>query len=179
MLNKSVGVILIGLVVAGCRLPCGGCAQWETCEASTSQCVVNAGARFDLIAVDGNVSNADRTILNGIPNPEICVDLGGEVCSVAETLTYSPTWNQKLAGDLDAASLLATPIPMRFVDSEPFGNSVEICDGNATITEAYLHASAFRFGCSNGSYVNFELKNVAVGTGVGDGGARGDGAARD
>ena len=72
------------------------------------------------------------------------------------------SWNQTLATSLDGAALLASPIPMQFIDSEPFLNSVQICDGTVTVLEQYIHEGGFRFGCSNGSFVNFGLKNVVA-----------------
>ena len=55
-MSKTTLLLVLGLVAAGCHAaPCGGCADWETCNAATDECVLNAGTRFDLVADDGDV----------------------------------------------------------------------------------------------------------------------------
>src|SRR6478672_12985185 len=46
-MGKTTVLLFLGFVAAGCHAgPCGGCAEWETCDVTTDQCTLNAGTRF-------------------------------------------------------------------------------------------------------------------------------------
>lgn len=158
------------LAAAGCHQPCGGCTDFESCQPATMSCVVNPGARFDLVAVDGHVDDSNRTLTDGLPNPEVCVALGSsQKCAAVQVLSYSPRWQQTLFSALDGALLLSTPLPVTYTDKGLF-HDVDICHGSVPLVERYLHDGGFRFNCNNGSYVSFSLKNVARGAATSDGG---------
>jgi hypothetical protein len=153
----------MGIALGGCDLPCGGCADFESCNPGETHCALNAGATFDLIVTSGYVSTNGRTLTDGLPSPQICVTIGGPVCSTIQDITYYPTWNQTLFSGLDGAALIQTPIPMSYIDKGIFSD-VTICDGTVTMLESYLHDGGFNFNCNNGSYVTFRLSNVDHGT---------------
>jgi hypothetical protein len=156
-------VIVVG--AAGCRMaPCGGCADWETCNAATNECVLNSGTRFDLVAVEGSVPGDSWDPLFGPPDPYICASDGQmEQCSSIQADDASPTWNDTLLTGLDGAALLETPLSFDYEDSDLDSPDV-ICQGGVTLTAAELHDGGFRFDCNNGSYARFRLHNTDRGT---------------
>jgi hypothetical protein len=54
-----------------------------------STCTLDSGASFDVVADHGDVSTNGRDFLtDGVPNPDLCIDLGGrQECSGARTQT--------------------------------------------------------------------------------------------
>ena len=90
--------IAVSVAAAGCRAaPCGGCAPWETCDVATDQCALNAGTRFDLVAVDGSVPGDNWDPFFGPPDPYICASDGAmEECSSIQSDDATPTWNDTL-----------------------------------------------------------------------------------
>jgi hypothetical protein len=156
---------LLAVGVAGCRTaPCGGCANWETCDAATDTCVLNAGTRFDLIADDGNVPGDNWDPFFGPPDPYICVSDGVmEQCSSIQSDDSSPKWNDTLLTGLDGSALLQAPLSFDYEDSDLDSPDL-ICTGGITITPAELHDGAFRVSCSNGSSARFTLHNTDRGT---------------
>ena len=160
-------LLAIAMVVAaaGCHMaPCGGCAEWETCNAATQECVLNVGARFDLVAVDGKVPGNDWDPLFGPPDPYICASDGlMEQCSSIQSDDSSPEWNDTLLTGLDGSALLQTPLSLDYEDSDVDSPDL-ICNGGVTLTAEELHAGGFRFNCSNGSYARFSLRNTDRGT---------------
>ncbi len=162
--------LTLGVATTGCLdLPCGGCSDFEWCDPVAQACVLNDGATFDLIATSGHISTNGRTLLDGLPNPQICVTIDAQQCSSIQDLTYYPTWNNTLFTGLDGAALKATPIPMRYIDKGIFSD-VTVCDGNVNMLETYLHDGGFNFNCTNGSYATFRLTNVSRGVALSDGG---------
>jgi len=145
--------------------PCGGCAEYETCERVTGQCALNDGTRFDLEAVDGDVPGDSWDPFFGPPDPYICVSTAtmSEQCTSPDSDTHSPSWNTVLLSDLDGAQLLATPLQMRYVDSDVDSDD-PICSGPVTLQEALIHAGGFRYNCSNGASAHFTLHNTVRGT---------------
>jgi hypothetical protein len=159
------GCLLIASLVAGCHTaPCGGCAQWETCDVAANQCVLNAGTVFDLVAVDGKVPGDNWDPFFGPPDPYICASLGGmEGCSTPQSDDSSPTWNQELLADLSGDGLLTANIGIRYEDSDLDSDDL-ICNGSVTVTGIELHDGGFNFNCSNGSVARFTLRNTNRGT---------------
>ena len=155
----------IGLGAAGCHpSPCGGCAEWETCDAATTECVLNDGTRFDLVAADGEVPGDDWDPFFGPPDPFICVSAGGdEQCTSVDSDTHSPRWNQTLLTDLDGAALQTATLALRYDDSD-LDSPDPICSGPLEMNAALVHDGGFRFDCGNGAYARFELMNTARGT---------------
>jgi hypothetical protein len=161
-------LVLLALLAttAGCqRLPCGGCADYETCSAVADQCVLNDGARFDLEAVDGNVPGDNWDPFFGPPDPYICASGQGqaEQCSPVDSDTHSPSWKQVLLSDLDGATLLAEPLEFRYEDSDLDSDDL-VCQGPLTLQNSLINDGGFSFHCNNGSYANFALHNTVKGT---------------
>lgn len=155
---------MIALAAAGCRPePCGGCRQWETCDAATDACVLNDGTRFDLVAADGSVPGDDWDPFFGPPDPYVCVSAGGaEQCTSPDSDTHSPRWNQTLLTDLDGTALSTTTLAVRYEDSD-LDSPDHICSGPVQMSAALLHEGGFSFDCARGS-ARFELMNTARGT---------------
>lgn len=156
-------VLVLGFLVAGCHTgPCGGCAQWETCDVAANQCVLNAGTVFDVMAEDGNVPG-DWDPFFGPPDPYICVSAGGmEGCTSAQSDDSTPSWHQEVLADLGGDALLTTPIGIRYVDSDVDSDD-PICSGTITVSAAELHAGGFTFSC-HGPSARFSLINTNRGT---------------
>lgn len=163
-LTIAAGLVL-SFLVAGCHTgPCGGCADWETCDVASNQCVLNAGTVFDLVADDGKVPGSDWDPFYGPPDPYVCASLEGmESCSTPQSDDSSPSWNQELLADLGGDALLSARIGIRYEDSDLDSDDL-ICNGTITVTSAELHAGGFNFNCSNGSYARFTLRNTNRGT---------------
>jgi hypothetical protein len=157
--------LLLVLVAAGCHAaPCGGCADWETCDVATNTCALNAGTRFNLVADDGRVPGDSWDPFFGPPDPYVCVSVGGlEQCTTVQSDDSSPTWNQELFADLDGDALETMTMGVRYEDSD-LDSDDSICSGSITVTSEEVHAGGFRFNCNNGSYANFTLRNTARGT---------------
>ena len=158
-------VAVLGFVAAGCHVaPCGGCAEWETCEQATQVCVLNNGTRFDLVADDGNVPGDNWDPFFGPPDPYICAGMNGtEGCTTEQSDDSSPSWNQEVLADLSGDSLLANAIGIRYEDSDLDSPDL-ICSGTVTVTTDELHAGGFRYNCGNGATARFTLKNIDRGT---------------
>jgi hypothetical protein len=158
-------VFLLTAGAAGCRTaPCGGCAEWETCDVASDQCVLNAGTRFDLLADDGNVPGDNWDPFFGPPDPYICVsDATDQKCSSVQSDDATPTWNETLLTNLDGSALVQMPLAFDYEDSDVDSPDL-ICRGTLTLTPAWLHDGGFRFNCSNGSYASFTLRNTDRGT---------------
>ena len=159
------GAIALSTAAAGCHGgPCGGCPAWETCDVASDRCTLNAGARFDLVAVDGHVPGDNWDPFYGPPDPYICVSDGAmEQCSSVQSDDATPTWNDTLFTGLDGAALLQTPLSFDYEDSDVDSPDL-ICSGTVLITDAYVHDGGFRFDCSNGAYARFSLRNIDPGT---------------
>ncbi|MGZ3429277.1 MAG: hypothetical protein ACXVCV_21645 [Polyangia bacterium] len=157
--------LMLTALAAGCHAaPCGGCAQWESCDVADSQCVLNAGTVFDLVAVDGKVPGSDWDPFFGPPDPYICASLEGmEGCSTPQSDDSSPRWNQELLADLSGDGLLTSKIGIRYEDSDLDSDDL-VCNGSITITSAELHVGGFTFDCRTGSYARFTLRNTNRGT---------------
>ncbi len=162
---REMTLLMLGLMAAGCHAgPCGGCPGWESCDPASDQCVLNAGTRFDLVADDGRVPGDSWDPFFGPPDPYICASIGGvESCTTVQSDDATPTWNQELLADLDGDSLLATPIAMRYEDSDIDSDDL-ICSGVVTLTPQELHDGGFVFDCGNGPYARFTLHNTVPGT---------------
>jgi hypothetical protein len=155
----------LGFVVAGCHVaPCGGCADWETCEAATNTCALNAGTKFDLVAVDGEVPGDNWDPFFGAPDPFVCASVGAaESCTQDDSDDHSPSWNQELLADLGGDELLSTTIAVRYEDSD-VDSPDPICSGTVVVSAAELHAGGFDYRCTNGAWVHFALRNTVRGT---------------
>lgn len=164
-MTKPMLLSVLGLVAAGCHAPpCGGCADWESCDASTNACVLNAGTRFDLVASDGSVPGDDWDPIYGAPDPYVCVgDALRDECSSIQSDDWSPTWNDTLLTGLDGAALLATPLSFDYEDSDLDSPDL-ICRTSFTLTAAQLHDGAFRVDCIDGAWARFTLRNTDRGT---------------
>jgi hypothetical protein len=164
-MGKTTVLLFLGFVAAGCHAgPCGGCAEWETCDVTTDQCTLNAGTRFDLVADDGNVPGDSWDPFFGPPDPYICVSsTTDEGCSSIQSDDSSPTWNDTVLSNLDGSALLTTTLGFDYEDSDLDSPDL-ICSSAVTLTAADLHAGGFRFNCSNGSSARFTLKNTNRGT---------------
>lgn len=158
-------VCAIGFGAAGCHpSPCGGCAEWESCDVVTDQCVINDGTRFDLVAADGKVPGDNWDPFFGPPDPFVCVAAGGdEQCSSDESDTTSPRWNQTLLTDLDGTALQTATLAVRYEDSD-IDSPDPICSGPIELSAELVHDGGFVFRCSSGAYARFELMNTARGT---------------
>jgi hypothetical protein len=165
MVKTTMLLLVLGYVAAGCHVaPCGGCAEWETCDVATNACVLNDGARFDLVADDGRVPGDNWDPFFGPPDPYICVSSAtDEECSSIQSDDAAPTWNATLLTNLDGAALLTTTLGFDYEDSDLDAPDL-ICRGALIITPEELHAGGFRFNCSNGSWARFTLKNTNRGT---------------
>lgn len=166
MRNLAWLSVVLGLAAAGCHAgPCGGCPDYETCDAASDACVLNDGARFDLVANDGDVPGDNWDPLWGPPDPYVCVGGLGqpENCTTAQSDTHSPKWNQTLFSDLDGAALLGATLTVTYQDSDVDSPDL-ICEGTATMTADYLRDGGFSFNCSNGASARFELVNTVRGT---------------
>jgi hypothetical protein len=151
---------------AGCHpLPCGGCANYETCSLVTNECVLNANTRFDLEAVDGDVPGDNWDPFFGPPDPYICVSSANaaEQCTMPDSDTHSPSWHTVLLSDLDGTQLLATGLAMRYLDSDVDAPDL-ICSGPLTLQESWIHQGGFTYRCSNGADARFALHNTDRGT---------------
>ena len=85
--------------------PCGGCADWETCDVAADQCVLNAGTRFDLVAVDGSVPGDNWDPFFGPPDPYICATRApAQKLLVDPSDDSTPKWNETLADRSRAAT---------------------------------------------------------------------------
>jgi C2 domain-containing protein len=164
-MTKTMLLALLGMVAAGCHAaPCGGCAEWETCEAATNACALNAGTMFDLVADDGSVPGDNWDPFFGPPDPYICASVGGaEKCTEVDSDDATPSWDEELLADLSGDGLLSTPIAIRYEDSDIDGDD-PICSGTVVVTASELHVGGFTFNCSNGSYARFTLHNSERGT---------------
>jgi hypothetical protein len=154
------------LWATGCHpAPCGGCADYESCDVAANQCVLNTGARFDLVADRGNVPGDNWDPFFGPPDPFLCLSIAGtaEQCSTPQSDDSSPKWGQTLLTDLDGDRLLTTPLGFRYEDSD-IDSADSICSGAVTITRQYLHDGAFNINCSNGAWARVALQNVERGT---------------
>ena len=164
-MGKTTVLLFLAFVAGGCYArPCGGCADWETCDATTQICVLNAGTRFDLVADDGNVPGDEWDPFFGPPDPYVCASSATEEqCSSIQSDDSSPKWNDTLLTDLNGDALLTSPIGIDYEDSDLDSPDI-ICNGAVTLTPAELHAGGFRYNCSNGSYARFTLENTNRGT---------------
>jgi len=158
-------LLLLVLVAAGCHVaPCGGCADWETCDVAADACVLNANTRFDLVADDGSVPGDSWDPFFGPPDPYVCASGGGqEECSSIQSDDSTPSWNDTLLIGLDGDALLTTTLAIDYEDSD-LDSPDRICSGAVTITAAELHAGGFTFHCSNSSWARFTLHNTDRGT---------------
>lgn len=160
-------VWVLGIAAAaGCQpAPCGGCADWETCDATTMACVLNEGARFDLVAADGEVPGDDWDPFFGPPDPFVCVAAldTTEQCTSPDSDAHSPRWNQTLLTDLDGAALQTATLAVRYEDSD-LDTPDSVCSGTVTMRPEYVHDGGFVFRCGNGADARFELLNTARGT---------------
>jgi hypothetical protein len=158
-------LLLLVLVAAGCHVaPCGGCADWETCDVAADVCTLNAGARFDLVAVDGSVPGDNWDPFFGPPDPYICASSGVmEECSSIQSDDATPKWNDTLLTGLDGEALLSAALALDYEDSD-LDTPDLICRGVVTLTAAELHAGGFTFHCDNGSWARFSLHNTDRGT---------------
>jgi hypothetical protein len=169
MRTSSMSVLCFGaslLALAGCHaLPCGGCADYETCEPLTNRCALNDGTRFDLEAVDGEVPGDDWDPFWGPPDPYICVSAANaaEQCTTPDSDTHSPKWNTILLTDLDGTQLLTSPLQMHYWDSDVDAPD-SICAFPVTLQESWLHSGGFEYTCGNGASVHFALHNTVRGT---------------
>jgi len=166
-MSKTTLLLALGLVAAGCHAaPCGGCADWETCNAATDECVLNSGTRFDLVADDGDVPGDSWDPFFGPPDPYICASDGvDEQCSSIQSDDSSPKWNETLLTGLDGSALLTMTLSFDYEDSDLDSPDL-ICSAGVTLTAAELHAGGFRFNCSNGSSARFTLHNTDRGAPV-------------
>ena len=101
-MSKTTLLLVLGFVAAGCHAaPCGGCADWESCDVAADTCVLNAGTRFELVADDGSVPGDNWDPFFGLPDPYICADAGPgtEACSSIQSDDSTPKWNDTLATD--------------------------------------------------------------------------------
>jgi hypothetical protein len=169
MRNWVLATMLVAtamLVVAGCHAgPCGGCADYETCNTVSNMCVLNTGARFDLYATSGHVDGDSWDPFFGPPDPYVCVTVPGqqEYCTSPQSDTHSPKWNEQLVIDLDGDTLEATSIAVRYEDSD-LDSPDHICSGHIQFTAEFVHDAGLTMRCSNGASAGFELKNTARGT---------------
>jgi hypothetical protein len=164
-MRNAMLLLGIGWMATGCHVaPCGGCPAWETCDVAADQCTLNAGTRFDLVAVDGKVGGSDWDPLFGPPDPYVCAAVAGvESCSTVQSDDSSPQWNQELVADLAGEDLLTTAISVRYDDSD-LDSDDTICSASITLTAEELHGGGFSFNCGNGSYARFALRNTDPGT---------------
>jgi hypothetical protein len=156
---------VLGFLVAGCHAaPCGGCAQWETCDVASNQCALNAGTVFDLVADNGKVPGDSWDPFFGPPDPYVCASLGGmEGCSTQQSDDSSPSWNQELLADLSGDALASAQIAIRYEDSDLDSDDL-ICTGSVAVSAELLHDGGFTFHCGNGATATFTLRNTNRGT---------------
>ena len=164
-MTKTTLLLILGFVAAGCHAaPCGGCAEWETCDAATDACVLNAGTRFDLVAVDGRVPGDNWDPFFGPPDPYICASDGElEQCSSIQSDDATPTWNDTLLTGLAGDALVAQPLSFDYDDSDLDSPDL-ICSGGYQVSAADVHAGGFTYRCNNGAYARFSLRNTDRGT---------------
>ena len=165
-LTVALVVSAFGIVAAGCHVaPCGGCAAWETCEQATQVCALNAGTKFDLVAEDGNVPGDNWDPFFGAPDPYICVAAvgGSENCTADVSDDSTPSWNQQLLEGLSGDDLLASPLSIRYEDSD-VDSPDQICAGTRQVTALELHHGGFTFHCTNDASARFALQNTDRGT---------------
>ncbi|MDB4966660.1 MAG: hypothetical protein JWN44_2349 [Myxococcales bacterium] len=156
----------LAVAIAGCHpQPCGGCADYETCDVAANACVLNTGARFDLYATHGRVDGDNWDPFFGPPDPFVCVRPAGqmELCTSAISDSHTPKWDQQVAVDLDGATLTTAPMAVRYEDSD-IDAADPICSGNFTFTAKLVHEGGLSFNCSNGASANFELRAINLGT---------------
>ena len=83
------------------------------------QCVLNAGTRFDLVAVDGSVPGDNWDPFFGPPDPYICASDGVmEQCSSIQSDDATPKWNDTLLTGLDGEALLTTALAFDYEESD-------------------------------------------------------------
>jgi hypothetical protein len=164
--SMRITVAILLLASAGCHTgPCGGCADYETCNLATNACVLNTGARFDLWATHGSVPGDNWDPFFGPPDPYICVTPPGhqELCTTNVSDSHSPKWNQRVGVDLDGATLTTTSLAFRYEDSD-IDTPDLICSGTMMFTSQYIHEGGMSINCSNGSNASFDLRATALGT---------------
>jgi hypothetical protein len=163
----SWALVLLGASgFVGCASrPCGGCADYASCDVVTDQCVINDGARFDLEAADGKVPGDDWDPLWGAPDPYVCVQAQGkaEQCTDDDSDSHSPKWNTVLLTDLDGALLQTEGLLIRYLDSD-VDSPDPICAGPVMLQAKWINSGAFRYNCSNGASARFVLHNTVRGT---------------
>jgi hypothetical protein len=151
VMSQTLLLVVLGFVAAGCHAaPCGGCAQWETCDVASDECVLNTGTRFDLVAADGSVPGDNWDPFFGPPDPYICASDGAmEQCSSIQSDDATPKWNDTLLTGLDGSALLTAPLALDYEDSD-LDTPDLICRGAFTVSPADLHAGGFTFRCDYG-----------------------------
>ena len=132
---------------------------WVVMLAAGCQAPFDPNAKYDVVAVDGEVSTSGRNFwTDGIPNPDVCVDFAGtNDCTGQQTQTYDPSWHKTLVSGVVGTTLMATPLAIDYVDRGIF-HDVQICSGSVAVTEQWLRDGGFSFNCNNGSHANFALR---------------------